>query len=315
MAQTVIGIFDNATEAQNAAQQLISNGFSRDSIDISSQSSSAAGYGATSSSRTADDNDFGDKVGNFFSSLFGSDQDDSRKYSTVASRGTVVTVHTRSMQEAERAADILDQFGAVDVDDRHKQYSSNMTGTSSAATTAGFADTTTSRVDTDITDRGVVDADRSIPIIEENLQVGKRVVETGGIRLRSRIIERPVEEHLRLRVEHVHVERVPVNRPVSSADMAGFQEGTIEMTESAEVPIVNKEARIVEEVRLNKEVTERDEVIRDTVRRTDVDVDNIASTDTGRVTDRDDSFLNNNRLDRDNDGRLDADDLNRPANR
>ncbi len=313
MAQTVIGIFDNASEAQNAAQQLISNGFSRSSIDISSQSSSAAssgaaGYGASSN---ANNDDFGDKVGNFFSSLFGSDQDDSKKYSTVASRGTVVTVHAQSMQEAERAADILDQFGAVDVDDRHMQYS-NLNNTGSAATTAGFADTTTSRVDTDLTNRNVVDADRSIPIIEENLQVGKRTVETGGIRLRSRIIERPVEEHLRLREEHVHVERIPVNRPISSADLASFQEGTIEMTESAERAVVNKEARIVEEVRLNKEVTERDEVIRDTVRRTDVDVDNLSSTDTRTTGYTNDSRLD---LDRDNDGRLDADDFNRPANR
>jgi hypothetical protein len=45
------------------------------------------------------------------------------------------------------------------------------------------------------------------------------------------------------------------------------------MTETEEVPVVKKEARVVEEVRLKKDVRERDEVIRDTVRRKDVEVD------------------------------------------
>jgi uncharacterized protein (TIGR02271 family) len=162
-------------------------------------------------------------------------------------------------------------------------------------------------------DRNVVDSDRSIPIIEENLQVGKREVNTGGVRLRSRIVERPVEEHLRLREEHVHVERNPVNRPASAADLANFQEGTIEMTEHAEQAIVNKEARIVEEVRLNKEVTERDEVVRDTVRRTDVDVENLSTTDRDRF-DSDRIDLDNDRTGLNNNRRLDSDDdLSRPA--
>jgi stress response protein YsnF len=116
-----------------------------------------------------------------------------------------------------------------------------------------------------------------------------------------------------LREEHVTVERNPVNRPASAADLANFQEGTIEMTEHAEKAMVNKEARIVEEVRLNKEVEERDEVIRDTVRRTDVDVENLTSTDKDRF-DNDRLDLDSDRTRFNNDRRLDADDdLSRPA--
>jgi hypothetical protein len=51
----------------------------------------------------------------------------------------------------------------------------------------------------------------------EQLQVGKREVEHGGVRVRSRVIEKPVEEHLRLREERVVVNRRPVNREVTSA--------------------------------------------------------------------------------------------------
>lgn len=107
------------------------------------------------------------------------------------------------------------------------------------------------------------------------MQVGKREVETGGVTLRSRIIERPVEEKLRLREEHVHVERRPVNRPANERDMAGFKEGEITMTEHAEKPMVNKEARVVEEVRLGKDVEQREETVRGTERKTDVEVDKL----------------------------------------
>lgn len=246
MTQTVIGIFENASQAQNAVAQLVSNGFTRANIDVAARNEDVN----TTSTSSYDDNDgFGDSISKFFGSLFDSN-DEVNNYSSVAKRGSVVTVHADSAIEAERAASILDQYGAVDVNERAAQYRN----TAASSTT---------------------DSSAPIPIIEEELQVGKRVVETGGVRLRSRIIERPVEETLRLRVEHVHVERNTVNRPVSEADLANFQEGTIEVTERAEIPVVGKTARVVEEVRLEKDVEEREETIRDTVRRTDVDVENI----------------------------------------
>ncbi len=275
MAQTVIGFFDSPTEAQAAVEQLISNGFLRTNIDVAASGGSnltSSSSGTTTDSSYSNDNDgFGDKVGRFFSNLFDSD-DDRNRYSHVASRSTTVTVHTQSAAESERAADLLDRYGAVDVDERASQYGYGSTGT---ATTGAYADTT-SRVDDTTTG--------AIPIIEENLQVGKRVVETGGVRLRSRIIERPVEEAIRLRVEHVHVERNPVNRPATAADLNSFREGTIEATEHAEVPVVGKTARVVEEVRLDKDVEERNETIRETLRGTDVDVENLGTTDTTRTT-------------------------------
>jgi uncharacterized protein (TIGR02271 family) len=114
----------------------------------------------------------------------------------------------------------------------------------------------------------------TLPIIEEQLQVGKRTVQSGGARVRTEIEEIPVEEQVRLREEHVHVERRPVDRPVGNAPEA-FREGVIEVTEHAEVPVVSKEARVVEEVVIGKEVTERQETVRDTVRRSDVEVDEV----------------------------------------
>ena len=281
MALTVVGIFDDASDAQQAVDALVEKGFSRSNIDLSagrssdsySTTSGTDSYNTTSNTSTNDDKSSG--IGGFFSSLFGSDDDDNtKKYSTVGNRGSIVTVHAQTEDEADRAADILDDNGAVDVDDRATEYGYAAT----TGTTTGLVDTAAVVPTTD------TDAGQSIKVIEENLEVGKRTVETGGVRLRSRIVSRPVEESVRLREERVTVTRTPVNRPVSTTDLNAFQEGEITMTEHAEVPVVSKTANVVEEISVGKEVSERDQVISDTVRKTEVDVENLSSTNTPTST-------------------------------
>jgi uncharacterized protein (TIGR02271 family) len=117
------------------------------------------------------------------------------------------------------------------------------------------------------------EGDVRIPVVEEELQVGKRQVQRGGVRLYTRVTERPVEETVRLRDEEVHVERRPVDRPASEADLAANKEGTIEVTETDEEPVVRKQARVVEEVVVSKDVQEHTETVQDRARRTEVDVE------------------------------------------
>src|SRR5207237_10471150 len=90
---------------------------------------------------------------------------------------------------------------------------------------------------------------------------------------------------VRLREEHVVVNRRPVNRAVTDADLNNFREGEIELTERAEVPVVAKQARVVEEVEVGKQVEERQQTISDTVRRTDVEVEEIDGDVTDDATD------------------------------
>ncbi len=113
----------------------------------------------------------------------------------------------------------------------------------------------------------------AIPVIEEELEVGKRTVERGGARVRTRVEEKPVETEVRLREEHVNVERRPVDRPVTEADVAAAKSGSIEITEKAEQAVVGKRARVVEEVKVGKQLEEHTETVRDTVRRSDVEVE------------------------------------------
>ena len=122
----------------------------------------------------------------------------------------------------------------------------------------------------------------TIPVVEEDLAIGKREVERGHVRIDSRVTEQPVEEAVRLREEKVTVERRPVDRPATEADFAAAAKEVIEMTETAEEPVVTKRARVVEEVVVHKEVTEHTETVRETVRRTDVDVQREPETATER---------------------------------
>ncbi|HZH99966.1 MAG TPA: YsnF/AvaK domain-containing protein [Flavisolibacter sp.] len=273
MSQTVIGFFDNQSEAQQAVEQLERTGISRDRIDISKGNTGSAASASSStqtgnSDRTTSDGRTVDekgrntnKITDFFNSLFGgSDKDDdAKRFGHVAERSEcIVTVHAQNEDEAERAADILDDCGAVDVDERASQY--------------GYA-AASGTTDRDLERGRTSDADQTIERVQENLEVGKREVERGSTRIRSRIVERPIEEHVRLREEHIRIEHQPVNRPASEADLNSLRDQNIELTERAEVPVVNKEARVVEEIRVSKDVEERDETIRDTVRNTEIDID------------------------------------------
>lgn len=117
-----------------------------------------------------------------------------------------------------------------------------------------------------------VEREETIPIVEEKLLVGKRMVEHGGVRVRSRVVEEPVTKTVTLRNEEIDIERRPVNERVENT--AGlFKERSIDMTETDEEAVVAKEARVTEEVVVRKDVDERVEQVSDTVRKTEVDVD------------------------------------------
>jgi len=280
MSQTVIGVFATNQQAQEAVSALRSAGYDDATIDLSSRDT-AADYNA----RTK-------KVGGFFSSLFSDDDDTTRTaYMETAKRGTVVTVHTDSMSSAERAADILDQHGAIDANEGYKSLQK-----------CGIKDT---------------DMDTTLEVVKEDLMVGKKTVATGGVRVRSRIISKPVSETIRLREEEVIVSRTAVDRPATAADFNTFKEGTVTMKETAEVPVVQKSARVVEEVSVGKTAHTNTETITETVRETEVDVERVAgeavasATNTVRGTvdaagnkiDQAGNSLHN-ALDRDNDGEL-----------
>jgi stress response protein YsnF len=110
--------------------------------------------------------------------------------------------------------------------------------------------------------------------VEETVNVGKEQV-TGGKRLVTNVTEREVEKPVTLREETVEVERNGDSRRLSpeEADQA-FEEKTVDVTTTSERPVVSKEAHVTEEVALRKQAGERQETVRETVRSSDVAVEN-----------------------------------------
>ena len=216
----------------------------------------------------------------------GISEDDAHYYAEGVKRGgALVTVKTNDAL-ADEASDILDAAGAHDVDEKSRGWAD-----------AGWAPPVAGTHTHSLTDKhnlGTENA-QAIPVVEEQLSVGKRAVQRGGVRVYSEITERPVEEDITLRHEKVNVERRAVDRPASEADFSAFKEGTIELRETREEAVVQKTARVVEEVLVGKDVHEHHETIRDTVRRQDVHVDNLegaANYDTDYRTDFNTRYAN-----------------------
>jgi uncharacterized protein (TIGR02271 family) len=125
---------------------------------------------------------------------------------------------------------------------------------------------------------GNVVSEEHIPIVEEELRIGKREVERGGARVRSYVRELPVQEQVTLREEHVSVERRPVDQSEGQSAFGGrpedlLQDREIEMRETAEEAVVQKVANVREEVVVRKTAEEHVEQVNETVRHTEVDVE------------------------------------------
>jgi uncharacterized protein (TIGR02271 family) len=273
---TFTAMFNDRADAEQARADLGRFGIGASDVSIHDQQSA----GLTSDSNRENE-------GGFFNSLremFVPDED-SQTYGEGLRRGHfLLTVHTTDAN-ADQVHQALESSRAVDVDESASSWRNegwtgpNTGGTSRQAIggTAGGASGAMASGSMASSGR----TDEVIPIVEEQLAVGKREVNRGGVRVRSYVKQTPVHEQVSLREEHVEVERRPVNTQLGAADLDNaFQERNIELTETAEEAVVAKNARVVEEVVVHKDVGSHVEQIDDTVRRTDVDVERLGGTDT-----------------------------------
>jgi uncharacterized protein (TIGR02271 family) len=306
MANTVIGVYDDYSHAQNALNELLASGFSRSEVQLSpSENSSAARQSYLSDNSRTDDAGGGSGIGNFFKSLFGGGQENKHAdvYSEAVRRGSyMLTVNADSDEQRDQAADIMNRYNPVDIDERSSHWrSKGWSQYDSSAPAYSDAEIEQERTFTvspqneqppaqQMNSGGTLEGEATIPVIQEELKVGKREVQRGGVRVFQRVVETPVHESVQLREEHVKVERHPVNQPATEADMAAFKEGSLELRETAEEAVVGKTARVVEEVTIGKEVTERTEAIDDTVRRTDVQVEQLGTQGSMGTTTDDSHF-------------------------
>ncbi len=217
-------------------------------------------------------------------------EEDAHTYAEGVRRGgSLVTVHADENRYGA-IADILNRHGAVDVDQRAAEWRnrgwSGFSHENQPLTTEEL-DQERSYYSSGTTLREGERGEIRVPVEEEELAVGTRAVQRGGVRIYKHVEERPVSQDVTLTEEHVHVDRRPVDRPITADDQA-FQERSYEVREMAEEPVVAKQARVTEEVVVRKDVDQRTERVSDTVRRTDVDVQ---PTTGGRTAVRDDDEI------------------------
>jgi uncharacterized protein (TIGR02271 family) len=175
---------------------------------------------------------------------------------------TILEAHHPLEMEEETDESTLD-ISAAKLTSTSAEFASNSSAAPPAATPVTSGQGMSARPD----------AEEVIPLAEEQIEVGKRTVDRGVTRVRRYVVERPVEQEVTLRGERVTIER---RRPIEATGVPGqaFEERVVEVRETEEVPVVAKTARVVEEVAIRKEETERTETVRDTVRREEVDVTN-----------------------------------------
>jgi uncharacterized protein (TIGR02271 family) len=224
------------------------------------------------------------------------DAEDAELYAEGVRRGEALLTVQVDDSQVSQTRDLLNQYNPTDVHgeasnwrsqgwskfdesttanpDEVKNYRTSRSSSSTgmgAGTAMGSTETQTSRTE---------DGKMVLPVVEEHVDVSKREVEKGKVRVYTEVTETPVSTDVSLRQENVTVERRAADRPVSSTD-AAFRDQSFELTEKSEQAVINKSARVVEEVVVGTDVTQQSQTVTDTVRRTDVRVE------------RDDSGFNN----------------------
>jgi len=254
----LVAFYQTRQVAEQVRDGLISAGFDRDDVTLYDRSGK-------------DEASLWEDIKNAFG--FG-DDDDQTLYAEAARRGAVAVGLSFDNDEDEpshqRAIQIMQRYNPIDLKAQAAQWRQQGWKGEQRPATAAPATSRTAATAGSAGQAGTV-----VPVTEEQVQIGKRAVESGGVRIHTRVTQKPVEKQVELRKERVDVQRRPVDRPLTDADKAAFQERTIEVAERSEQPVVNKQARVVEEVVVNKDVQQRTETVRETARRTDVEVEKL----------------------------------------
>ena len=266
--ETIVAVYDTTAHAEAAIADLMAAGVPTDAISMHSEGMS------TSTNLSGSVREEG-----FWTNLFGgSPNHDTAVYDrSLASGSTLISVETPE-NHISRVLEILESHNPIDIDE--------------GGASSGLTQTTTTTIQpvglaTPVAATGVAPASTEsrnsgdagkLQLSEESLAVGKRVVNRGGTRIRRFVVETPVEESVNLHSEKVVLERHPVTDGRSVTD--SFSDKTIEMTETAEEVVVSKTARVYEEIGLRKEVSDRVETVRDTVRKEEVEVEQVPGTAT-----------------------------------
>jgi stress response protein YsnF len=275
----VTALFDSHSAAENAIERLVNAGVPHDRIGLMPGDESEASDEAGASSRP-EPRGFWGSLGDWLLP-----DEDRHLYAEGLSRGGYLISVTTGDEHYARVMAILDSEDAIDIDERAESWRAEgwagWSGTAAGTSTEVGPATSVSPVvasvraedldaeavasprktglagaETGLSERG----EQVLPVVDERLRIGMRDVSHGHVRVRSYVVETPVEEQVSLRKERIAIERRPADRALSDADQA-FQERAIEVEGRSEEAVVSKEAG------------QRTETVFDTVRETEIEVE------------------------------------------
>lgn len=132
MTYTLTTVFETRAEATLARHELVQSGYDDQRIQIH-DSGSVAG-----TARINDDASILGQVRQLFSQLIGRDHADRHVYAEALNRGhTVLTLEAATLDEAERAADIIEDFGPIDIDEHETMWRASGWGAETLQRDAG----------------------------------------------------------------------------------------------------------------------------------------------------------------------------------
>ena len=211
MSKTVVGLFPSTSVANSVKQTLVSQGYNASDIRVMANdhddeyTGGSTGSTASSITGSGEGTGIGDKISGFFKSLSGGDDDVHNHYASgVNQGGALLTVKTED-ERANTVASLLREHGARDIEggSSDRTYAGDQYGTGAGSLGALGTTGTTGSYGTGTSGyAGTVDnvaGQESIPIVEENLVVGKREVDRGGVRVYSHVVEEPVSADVSLR--------------------------------------------------------------------------------------------------------------------
>jgi len=257
--EIIVAVYDTEAQAAAAVRDLEAAHVPPEAISRHAGTERMSGSAASGADATGGQG--------FWSSLFGGEPDhDTAVYDRSLENGSsVVTVRVPD-EHVDGVTRILERHQPIDIDER--AASLGLGATRSAATAANMQGSKETFRNGD---------EEVIALSEEQLTVGKRLVNRGTTHIRRLVVETPVEQNVTLHSERVSIDRRPASAG-ARVDDADFTDRTIEVAETDEEAVVGKTARVREEVVVRKDATDRVETVRDTVRRQDVEIERGDST-------------------------------------
>src|SRR4051812_2279291 len=197
--QCVVAVYNSRNDAEQAYRAVVGSGVPADHVRLSNQPSQASSSEISGASSGE---------GSFWDWLFGSDvpEDERRSYKNHMERGGAalsVLVDSPSIADLDRIEEVLQQYNPIEV---HEENTAGSVATGSGLSGAQVTDREYAAQGTE--------REKVIPLPEEELKVGKRATETVK-RIKTYVVEEPVERDVRLRDERTVIERRPATGTVT----------------------------------------------------------------------------------------------------